>query len=179
MRPGVGLGVLLLVSCASAQHPEPGGPSFESADVRFVAPSGWEVQEPTAGSPDLDQIAVYLANQPLHDDCREVGTEISCGSPLSDGLEAGGMLVIWAGRSCIGQSCTLPSETLISVGNRQGVRTASDAGCEGTGFTERFAYYVTVTPQRVDILLVCARDPSDATRSSFLGFLDAIQWRIP
>jgi hypothetical protein len=38
---------------------------------------------------------------------------------------------------------------------------------------------VTVTPQRVDILLVCARDPSDTTRSAFLGFLDAIRWRIP
>jgi hypothetical protein len=169
----------LLVACASTQHPEPGGSPFENADVRFVAPQGWEMQRPTAGSPDLDQIVVYLANQPLHDDCRQVGTEISCGSPLGEGLRVGGILVIWAGRPCVAQSCTLPSETLISVGNRQGVRTATDAGCEGTGFTERSAYYVTVTPQRVDILLVCARDPSAATRSAFLGFLDAIQWRIP
>jgi hypothetical protein len=89
------------------------------------------------------------------------------------------MLVAWAGRPCVAQSCALPTETLIAVGNRQGVHAPADAGCEGTGFTERAAYYVTVTPQRVDILLVCARDPSDATRSAFLGFLDAIRWRIP
>ena len=170
----------LLVACApTLEHPIPGGPAFENEEVRFVAPTGWEVHRPTAGSPDLDQIVVYVANQPLHDDCHEVGTEISCGSPLTDGLRAGGMLVVWAQRPCVAQSCTLPSETLIPVGNRQGVRTAASAGCEGTGFTERLAYYATVTPQRVDILLVCARDPTDATRSAFLGFLDAIQWRIP
>jgi len=52
-------------------------------------------------------------------------------------------------------------------------------GCDETGFTERSAYYVTVTPQRIDALVICARDPSGATRSAFLGFLDAIQWRIP
>ena len=41
------------------------------------------------------------------------------------------------------------------------------------------AYYVTVTPQRVDVLLVCARDPTDATREALLGFLDGILWRVP
>jgi hypothetical protein len=89
------------------------------------------------------------------------------------------MLAIWATRLCVAQGCTLPSATPIAVGNRQGVVTVPDAGCEETGYTERLAYYVTVTPQRVDILLTCARDPSDASRSAFLGFLDAIRWRIP
>jgi hypothetical protein len=172
-------GIFLLAACASTSHPVPGGPTFENEEVRFVAPTGWEVQQPTTGSPDLDQVVAFLANQPLHEDCRAVGTEISCGSPLADGLRSGGMLVVWAGRSCVAQACALPSETLIPIGNRQGVRTPTEAGCEGTGFTERAAYYATVTPQRVDILLVCARDPSDATRSAFLGFLDAIRWRIP
>jgi hypothetical protein len=54
-----------------------------------------------------------------------------------------------------------------------------DSGCEEVGYTERSAYYVTVTPQRVDILIACARDPSAATRSALLGFLGAIHWRIP
>lgn len=180
MRTAAALaGVVLLAACASASHPAPGGPKFESDEVRFVAPTGWEVQQPTTGSPDLDQVVAYIANQPLDEDCQEVGTETSCGSPLTDGLRAGGMLVAWAGRPCVAQSCALPTDTLIAIGNRQGVRTPTDAGCEGTGFTERAAYYVTVTPQRVDILLVCARDPSDATRSAFHGFLDTIRWRIP
>lgn len=172
--------VALLVACSSTlERPVPSGPAFESDAVRFVAPTAWEIHSPGTGSPDLDQIVVYLANQPLDDQCREIGTEISCGLPLADGLRAGGMLVVWAARPCAAQSCALPSETLIAVGNRQGVRTSASAGCEDTGFTERSAYYVTVTPQRVDILLVCARDPTDATRAAFLGFLDAIHWRIP
>lgn len=172
--------VALLVACAPAlELPVPDGPTFESEQVRFVAPTGWEIRRPAAGSPDLDQIVAYLANQPLHQECREVGTEISCGSPLADGLRAGGMLVVWAVRPCVAQFCALPSESLIAVGNRQGVLASTSSGCEGTGFTERSAYHVTVTPQRVDILLVCARDPSNATRSAFLGFLDAIRWRIP
>ena len=102
-----------------------------------------------------------------------------CRSPLGVGLRAGGMLVAWAARSCAGQFCNLPAGTVIGVGNRQGVRAETDSGCEETGFTERSAYYVTVTPQRVDILLICARNPTDATRSALLGFLDAIRWRIP
>ena len=172
-------GFVLLAACTSPSHPLPGGPKFESGEVRFAAPTGWEVRQPTTGSPDLDQVVAYLANQPLREDCPEVRTAISCGTALTDGLRAGGIRVAWAGRPCVAQACALPTATLIAIGNRQGVRTPTDVGCEGTGFTERAAYYVTVTPQRVDILLVCARDPSDATRSAFLGFLDAIRWRIP
>ena len=89
------------------------------------------------------------------------------------------MLVTWVRGSCVARSCDLPAAALIPIGNRQGVRVPLTTGCEATGFTERSAYYVTVSPQQVDALFVCARDPSDATRSAFLGFLDAIQWRIP
>jgi hypothetical protein len=89
------------------------------------------------------------------------------------------MLILWAERRCVAQTCDLPSAPLIAIGNRQGVMVPVAAGCEGMPFTERSAYYATVTPQRVDVLLVCARHPSEATRSAFLGFLDAIHWRIP
>jgi hypothetical protein len=167
-----------LVSCASnIEHPVPGGPSFEDEEVRFVAPTGWEVQPSTAnyygGS---GQIHVYLANQALRPDCN---AQAVCQSPLAGGLRPGGMFIVWTANSCVAKSCELPPARLISIGNRQGVRVPMTVGCEGTGFTERSAYYVTVTPQRVDILFTCARAPSDATRSAFLGFLDAIHWRIP
>jgi hypothetical protein len=172
--------VALLVACGFAvQHPVPGGPFFEGDDVRFVAPTGWELQPATTVPPGLDQIVVYVANQPLQDECQSDGQAVTCGSPLVEELRPGGILVAWAARSCVAKSCDLPGGTLIQIGNRQGVRVDVDQGCEETGFSERSAYYVTVTPQRVDILLTCARDPSDATRSSFLGFLDAIRWRIP
>ena len=168
--------VALLAACAST-HPTPAGPAFESAEVRFVAPTGWELREAAAPTNGPARVVAYLANQPLRDACSVA--QGGCESPLVDPLRPDGMLAIWATRLCVAQSCNLPSTDLIRIGNRQGVVVVPDAGCEATGSTERSAYYATVTPQRVDILLVCARNPSDATRSAFLGFLDAIQWRIP
>jgi hypothetical protein len=180
MRAGVGLAcVLLLAACTSTiQHPVPGGPSFESDEVRFVAPAGWTIQESFARYGD-GRIRFYVANQDLYADCRDTGVVLVCEPPLANGLRRGGMLVTWVASTCVARGCELPSAPLISVGNRQGVRVVLDYGCEGMGFTERSAYYATVTPQRVDVLFVCAREPTDATRSAFLGFLDAIQWRIP
>ena len=181
MRAGVGLAwVAMLVACAAnVDRPVPHGPSFERDDVRFMAPTGWELLSSTSVSYGPGQILLYIANQSLSEDCHNVGTEISCRSPLADGLHTGGMLVTWVASTCVARGCELPAGPLIAIGNRQGVRVAKTEACEGTGFTEGSAYYVTVTPQRVDILLTCARDPSDATRSAFLGFLDAIRWRIP
>lgn len=166
----------LLVSCASeVEHPIPNGPSFKNEEVRFVAPTGWEILRSTSLSLGFSEIRVYLASQPLRPEC---GLQV-CQSPLGNELRQGGMLVTWLTDSCVATLCDLPAGTLISIGNRQGVRVPTIDGCEETGFTERYAYYVTVTPQRVDILFTCSRDPSDGTRSAFLGFLDAIHWRIP
>ena len=171
----------LLAGCASSStHPVPGGASFQDDEVRFVAPTGWEVRSSGAESYGAGgAIRLYLANQPLRQDCPVGDPAAVCESLLGDGLRPGGMLVVWLSASCVAKGCDLPPASLIAVGNRQGVRLPLTDGCEGTGFTERSAYYVTVTPQRVDALLVCARDPSDATRSAFLGFLDAVDWRIP
>ena len=179
MRISAGLVcVALLVACApSIEHPVPAGPAFESDEVRFVAPTGWQLREAARPTNGTANFFVFLANQPLRDQCGLA--EASCTAPLVDELQPGGMLVIWATRLCAAQFCNLPSAPLRSIGNRQGVMSQPDSGCEDMVFTERSVYYVTVTPQRVDILLVCARDPSDATRSGFLGFLDAIRWRIP
>ena len=172
---------VLSAACASSiGHPTPGGPSFEDEEVRFVAPTGWQIRPATSWFYGGNgQIRTYLANQPLHQDCPTTGSIIVCESPLGGGLRPGGMLVTWLANSCAGKSCDLPPARLISIGNRQGVRVPITNRCEGTGATEQSAYYVTVTPQRIDILFTCARDPDNGTRSAFLGFLDAIHWRIP
>lgn len=167
----------VLVSCASnIEHPVPNGPSFEDEEVRFVAPTAWELLASTSVPYGPSWIRAYLANETLHQDC---DPQLVCQSPLTNGLHPGGMFVVWTSASCVAKSCELPAARLIPIGNREGVRVPMTVGCEGTGFTERSAYSVTVTPQRVDVLVACARDPSDATRSAFLGFLDAIHWRIP
>jgi hypothetical protein len=170
-----------LAACApTSPHPAPAGSPYEDAEVRFVAPAGWQIQASTAiylGGPG--GIRLYLANQAMRADCVDSGSQLVCQSPLANGLRPGGMLVTWWTQPCVASSCDLPAAPLMTIGNRQGVRAPVTDGCEGTGFTERSAYYVTVSPQLVDVLLTCARDPSDATRSAFLGFLDAIHWRIP
>jgi hypothetical protein len=172
--------VVLLAACGPAlDHPTPGGESFESDDIRFVAPAGWEIQPSTAEFSAGSGIVLYVANQALRDDCPVSGSESSCRLPIDGELERGGILITWVRHSCVAQGCDLPAADLISVGNRQGVRVPATQGCEGIGTTEGSVFYVTVTPQRVDGLFVCAREPSDGTRSALVGFLDAIQWRIP
>ncbi|MGZ6255806.1 MAG: hypothetical protein ACXWMB_02180 [Candidatus Limnocylindria bacterium] len=171
------LAAVLLTSCASTiQHPTPGGPKFEDEEIRFTAPTGWQLRQSTSISFGSSQIRLYLANQALRADC---DSQQVCQSPLAGGLRPGALFVTWTTGSCAGTTCDLPLGSLISIGNRQGVRVPATKGCEGIGTTEGSVYYVTVTPQRVDALFACARDPSDATRAAFLGFLDAIRWRIP
>ena len=181
VRIGAGLAfVALLGACASGlQHSAPHGPSFESDDFRFVAPTGWEVRPSTATSSADGGIVLYVANQPLRNDCAEAGSETICERPIDRELRRGGVLITWVRHSCVAQGCDLPAAELISIGNRHGVRVPATQGCEGIATTDGSVYYITVTPQRVDGLFVCARDPSDATLSALLGFLDAIQWRIP
>jgi hypothetical protein len=168
----------LLAGCGAAAHPVPQGSPFERDDFRFVAPTGWEVRPSTSNAGDAGGIVVYLANQKLRDDCSASGSEVVCNTPI-DELRPGGILVTWAFQLCVADGCKLPTASVMAIGNRQGVRVPAIEACQGIGTTEGSVYYVTVTPQRVDALFACARDPSDATRAAFLGFLDAIQWRIP
>jgi hypothetical protein len=180
-RLGAGLAcIALLAACAPGlEHPKPRGETFESADFRFVAPTGWGIQPSTAEATADGGIVLYVANQALHEDCPTSGSEATCRPPIDGQLEHGGILITWVRHPCVASDCDLPAAELISIGNRQGVRVPATQGCEGIGTTDGSVYYVTVTPQRVDGLFVCAREPSDATRSALLGFLDAIQWRIP
>ncbi len=170
----------MLAACASdLEHPAPNGPSFESDDFRFVAPTGWNIRASTAAPSADGGIVLYVANQALHDDCPGAASAITCQLPIDGGLRRGGILITWVRHACVADGCDLPPAQLIPIGNRQGVRVPATQGCEGTRATDGSVYYVTVTPQRVDGLFVCERDPSDATSSAMLGFLDAIQWRIP
>src|SRR5213592_4921582 len=123
----------LLAACAPVQHPAPGGPTFEDAEVRVAAPTGWILQPSTSDSDGTSQVRLYLANQPLRPDC---DAQLLCQSPLANGLRPGGMFVKWITARCVAQACDLPAAQLIAVGNRQGVRVPATAACEGIGTTD-------------------------------------------
>ena len=171
--------VILFAACApSSPNPTPGGPGFDNGEVRFTAPTGWQLRDATTRHGPSWPL-VFVANQPLHDDCAVSGSGMSCHSPI-DLLGEGGVLVTWEVHMCVASGCELPAGRALTVGNRQGVLGMPPAeSCGEIGATDRSAYYVTVAPQRVDILFVCARNPTAATKSALLGFLDAIVWRIP
>ena len=58
-------GVVLLTACAPAiDRPVPNGPSYESGEVRFVAPTGWELREAARPTNGPSQLVVFLANRP-------------------------------------------------------------------------------------------------------------------
>ena len=169
----------VVVACTALDHPKPRGEAFVSDGFGFVAPAGWQIQPSSSTATADGGIVLYVANQALHEDCPASDSEATCGPPIDGKLKVGGILITWVRHPCVAKGCELPAAQLISIGNKQGVRVPATQGCEGIGTTDGSVYYVTVTPQRVDGLFVCARQPSDATRAALLGFLDAIQWRIP
>jgi len=140
----------LLAGCASTLQPiTPGGPSFESDDFRFVAPTGWQVR------PSMDprsaargRLVVYVASQPLRDDCTRVGAELVCRSPLLEELSPGGMFVIWNAAACVAQGCDLPEERLIAIGKLVGVH-----GLRGEGRLRLFNPRSSALEDVVDLLL--------------------------
>jgi len=52
-------------------------------------------------------------------------------------------------------------------------------GCGQIGQTDASAYLVSVSPQRLDTIVVCSRDASTATLRTLRAFLDAVEWRTP
>jgi len=65
------------------------------------------------------------------------------------------------------------------VGDRQAAAVAAGSVCGTIGETESTAYVVSVSPQRLDALVICARAPSDATRAALAELLAGIDWRTP
>jgi hypothetical protein len=169
--------VAALVAC-SAGSPAALGTAFEGPEVRFVAPPGWELRTSgdTRFGPWLG--VAHIANQPLRDPCSG-GDPGVCPGPV-EGLRDGGLLLSWFSRHCAGPQCERPTGELTTVGGRiTSIAEVSVIACGAIGQTEETAYWVAVSPQRLDMIVVCARHPSAATLAALRGFLDAVDWRTP
>ena len=148
--------------------------AFEDEGLRLTIPPGWDEIRSSEVRSDVGRTLFYLANQPLQQDCTGDG----CGPPL-DALLDGGVLVWWSSARCAGVGCELPGGERLLISGREAARGSDTGVCDPLGSSEEKVYAVSVTPQRLDWIVICARSPADRQRAELAPILDGIEWRTP
>lgn len=121
-------------------------------------------------------VLAFVSNQPM-ESCS--GDEPpSCPPPMAE-LPAGGVLIGWYATTCVASGCNLPAGDQLLVGGRVAVRYPSPGLCDELRATDVEVVAVSVTPQRVDLIVTCSRNVSDATRAEIGQLFDSIRWRTP
>ncbi len=169
---------IVLSACAVPTGSRGGLERWDREGVRFDVPAGWELLASTAAASGGSRRLLYLATQPMRDDCTTTAYAQTCSLPI-DQLEPGGVLVWWHTTLCAGSACSLPDGRFTQIGGRAAVAIPPADGCGQVGQTDPSAYLVAVSPQRLDTIVVCSRDPSAATLRELRAFLDAVEWRTP
>jgi hypothetical protein len=152
--------------------------AFDEVGIRLSLPAGWEEMRSSQISYGPASTLFYLSNQALHPDCHDSVDAYVCERPV-DGLADGGMLVWWTTTRCAGVACELPAGKRLLISGREAARGADTGECDPLGATEEDVYAVTVTPQRVDWIVTCARAPGAADRAALASILDNVDWRTP
>lgn len=169
---------IALMACALPAVSGDGPERWDRDGVRFSVPAGWELLGSTAAASGGSRRLLYLATQPMHDDCTTTAYAQTCNLPI-DQLEPGGVLLWWHTTACAGPACSLPDGDLTQVGGRAATAVSPAEGCGQIGQTDASAYLVAVSPQRLDTIVACSRDASAATVETLRAFLDAVEWRTP
>jgi hypothetical protein len=178
-RPAIALvALVLLVGCTAPAASGSGPAQWDADGVRFSIPDGWEVRASTMKPVGDSRRLLYLATQPLRDDCSGSAGVQTCGLPI-DQLLPGGVLLGWHTTTCAGPACSLPDGDLTQVGGRAAVIVPAADGCGTIGQTAASAYLVSVSPQRLDAIVVCSRGATAAMLASLRAFLDGVEWRTP
>jgi hypothetical protein len=168
-----------LVACGSPSPGSSSGQVWDAQGVRFTAPPGWNLQ---AGEESPSGVGVYVPNHVVYvtnqqfTGCPNPGAEFC---PWLTQLQPGGVVVAWSALQCVAHGCDLPTGNQILVGGRVAVRYPGPGFCEGLLATDEVVVMVTVTPQRVDRIVTCSRDPAPAAVSALTAMFDSIQWRTP
>lgn len=171
------LALIVLVGCAgSASRSAQRVVAFDDVGLRITLPEGWEALRSIDPLGAEGGSLFYLSNQALGPDC--VGADGSCGLPLS-ALRDGGVVVWWSTSRCAGVACDLPDGERLLIAGREAASAPDTGACPPVLATEEDVYAVTVTPQRVDWIVVCARLPREAERSAVAMILDGVDWRTP
>ena len=171
-----------LVACGSPSPGSSAGQVWDGEGVRFTAPPGWSLRAggelpsdiPSDIWESVTDYVVYVTNQQF----------TGCGPgaefcPLLAQLQRGGVVVAWSAHHCVAHGCELPAGDQILVGRRVAVRYPGPGYCRDLLATDEEVVVVTVTPQRVDRIVTCLRDPAPATTAALAAMFDSIQWRTP
>ena len=81
--------------------------------------------------------------------------------------------------STLSTGCNLPAGDQILIGGRVAVRYPGPGLCDPLQASDEEVVAVTVSPQRVDLVITCTRNANTAARAAVAAMFDSIRWRTP
>jgi hypothetical protein len=170
------LALAMLAACA----PPATGSTLAVADARFSVPipPGWHALATDRSAWADGTTVALISSGPLEPQCATANPAAGCTSPVA-ALGDGATLLWWRSRTCAGAPCELPAGERMLVGGRSAVRVEGTHLCDALGATTEVAYLVSVTPQRVDGIVNCERNATDAQRAAVLDLLERVGWHTP
>jgi hypothetical protein len=166
---------LLLLGCGP---PTANVLELDRAGFRVTVPPDWDARGTDRSEWADGRTVALIASQPLEPQCRTSGSAQTCTAPVA-ALNEGGLLVWWLSENCAGAGCEPPDGERLLVGGRPATRISGSHLCDALGVTSERAYLVTVTPQRLDAIVVCERNASEATQAQLRNLLEHVSWRTP
>lgn len=157
---------------------EPTGTRIRRGTVSFILPHGWFVHRPTAVLMGLGDTFLYLASQPMHDECTtsfsQEGESSICDWPI-DALEPNAIFVEWFESSFFDPP--LPPGQAIDIGGIPARRGAFDASlCSDIEADGGFRVTFQRAVDRRATITICSRSLTEAGAAQIELFLDSIEW---
>jgi hypothetical protein len=168
------MAAMMLGACGGPQASDPAMLSVDYAGFRLRVPDGWSA-EATNNSEGQLQTVAFISNLPLDLRCRGQAAKRSCSRPTS--LEEGSLLITWLAGFC--PACSPPPGEPIVVGGREASLVDGSTICEPLEPTDDETYFVVVTPQRLDAIVVCKRDAPAEADATLRDMLEHVEWRTP
>jgi len=179
---GLACGIFSLWLLASCATPDASGGTrvlaLDDEGLRVSVPADWEAMRSGDVAFGTGRVLFYLSNRTLQADCGEKGGEGGCTLPVQ-ALDDRGVLLLWATSACAGAVCELPDGDRRLISGREAAAAPRTGLCDPIGATHQEVYAVTVTPQRIDWIVICARSPGDEERAALDSILNGVDWRAP
>jgi hypothetical protein len=178
VRIGPALAAALVVLSGCIGPEVSGAPllTVEHAGFRLPLPQGWYAETTNDAAGQL-RVVAFISNRPLGIDCLGSGAARHCSQPET--LAEGAVLIWWLAAFCAGVDCTPPKGDALLVGGREASRLSGAPVCNDLEVTSSETYIVAVSPQRLDAIMVCQRNPPASARDEMANMLEHVDWRTP